>query len=315
MATILVNYGVPPEGFRILKEAGHQILMPPSLEEYPREELLRLLPACDALVAAKAVDAEMIRTATRLKLIANYGAGYDSVDIAAAAARGIPVTNIPETVTEATAELAFGLMLAVCRRIGELNTHLREEPPETIFGLGRNMGRSLRGMTLGIIGAGRIGSRMAEMARAFGMRVIGYSRRGADPSVMEPVSLEEVLTRSDVVSLHCPLTPETRGLMDRERIAMMKPGAVLINTARGPVVDEDALCEALESGRLSGAGLDVYADEPHISPRILALKQAVLMPHMGTNTLQTRDIMAEACSRQILDLLAGRRPEHIVNGV
>lgn len=313
MATILITYGLPDEGFRALKE--HKILMPPPLTAYTKAEMMQLLPECDAVVAGNAMDADMIRCAKKLKIIANYGAGYDSVDVAEAARQGIPVTNIPATVTESTAEAAFALMLAVCRRVGEMTLRMRQETPETLFGMGRFMGLNLKGMTLGILGAGRIGGRMAEMGKAFGMNVIGYSRRGADPAVMEPVSFDELIARSDVLSVHCPLNDASRGLINADVLAKMKKGSILVNTARGAVVDTDALCDAVESGHLFGAGLDVYPNEPHVPERLLTMPNIVLTPHVGSNTNQTRCIMAEACSKQILDVLAGKRPENIVNGL
>lgn len=313
MSRIVVTHGIPDEGLCLL--AGHEVIIPPPLTAFSRAELTHLLADADAVLACGAIDAEMLRGASRLKIVANYGAGYDSVDVAAAAACGVPVTNIPEQTADATAELAAGLMLAVSRRIGEMTLRLRREAPETLFGVGREMGRTLRGMTLGILGVGRIGGRMGEIGKALGMRVIGYSRRGADPAVAEPVSFHELLAQSDVLSVHCPLTPATRGLVGAEAIARMKPGAILINTARGGVVDTDALVAALKAGRLSGAGLDVYPDEPHVPACLLELDNVVLTPHVGTNTAQTRCQMAEACCRQILDALAGRRPANIVNGL
>lgn len=313
MAVILITHGVPAEGFSLLE--GHEIIMPAPLCAYTMEELGALIPRADAVVAGGKLPGDIIRKGQRLQIIANYGAGYDGVDVCTAAECGVPVTNIPDTVTQDTAELAIGLMLSVSRRIGEMTLRLRREPSETLFGMGRYMGRSLRGRTLGIVGCGRIGSRTAQLAKALGMRVIGYSRRGADPSVAEPVSFDTLLREADVVSLHCPLTDETRGLMGEDAFAMMKPGAMLINTARGAVVDTDALVAALESGRLSGAGLDVFPDEPRVPQRLLAMNNVVCTPHVGTNTVQTRCEMAQACSQQILDVLAGRRPENIVNGL
>jgi len=313
MATILITHGIPAEGFSLL--AGHKIIMPEPLAAYSMEELMALIPQADAVVAGGKLPGDVIRQGAKLKIIANYGAGYDGVDVATAAACGVPVTNIPDTVTRDTAELAIGLMLAVSRRIGEMNLRLRREAPETLFGMGRHMGRSLRGQTLGIVGCGRIGRCTARMASALGMRVLGYSRSGADASVCEPTDLSTLLREADVVSLHCPLTPDTRGLMNAEAFSQMKPGAMLINTARGAVVDTQALLDALDSGRLSGAGLDVYPDEPHIPVALLSRDNVVCTPHTGTNTQQTRYEMAQACSRQILDVLNGKRPENIVNGL
>ncbi|MBQ8201703.1 MAG: hypothetical protein IJZ74_08050 [Clostridia bacterium] len=313
MATILVTHGVPAEGFHVLN--GHDIIMPAPLEAYTMEELCGLIPQADAVVAGGKLPAEVIRRGSRLRIIANYGAGYDGVDIRAAAECGVPVTNIPDTVTHDTAELAIGLMLSVSRRIGEMNLRLRSEASNTLFGMGRYMGSSLRGRTLGIVGCGRIGSCTAQMAKALGMRVIGYSRRGVDPSVAQPVTLKELLTAADVVSLHCPLTEETRGMIGREAFAWMKPGAILINTSRGAVVDHEAMLDSLKNGRLAGAGLDVYPNEPSVPEELLTLNNVVCTPHIGTNTHQTRNEMAEACSRQILDALAGKRPDNIVNGL
>jgi len=313
MATILVTHGIPAKGFAALE--GHEIIIPKPLAAYTMEELKELIPQADAVVAGGKLPGDVIRLGKRLKIIANYGAGYDGVDVRAAAECGVPVTNIPDTVTHDTAELAIGLMLAVSRRIGEMNLRLRSEASQTLFGMGRYMGHSLRGQTLGVVGCGRIGCCAARMASALGMRVLGYSRRGADPAVCQPVDLDTLLAEADVVSLHCPLTEDTRGLMNREAFAKMKPGAILVNTARGAVVDTEALLEALDSGHLRGAGIDVYPNEPSIPEALLTRNNVVCTPHIGTNTVQTRDEMAAACSQQILDALAGRRPMNIVNGL
>ena len=313
MATILITHGIPTAGLEGL--AAHRIIMPAPLAAYSMEELQELIPQADAVIAGGKLPAEVIRAGKRLKIIANYGAGYDSVDIAAAAECGIPVTNIPDTVTDATAELAIGLMLAVSRRIGEMNLRLRREASAGLFGMGRYMGSTLQGRTLGIIGYGRIGRRVGQIARALGMRVVACSRRGVSDEGVENASLEELLSRGDVLSLHCPLTEQTRHLLDREAFGKMKPGAMLINTARGGIVDHDALAEALRSGKLAGAGLDVYPQEPSIPEALLAMDNVVCTPHVGANTAQTREAMAEACAAQILDALAGRRPVNIVNGL
>lgn len=313
MATILVTHGLPRAGLDMLN--GHTVIIPEGLSAFTKAELMQLIPEADAVIAGGKLDGETIRAGKKLRFIANYGAGYDGVDIAAAAECGVPVANIPEQVTDSTAELAIGLMIAASRRIGEMTLRMRQEPSEALFGMGRHMGRNLSGQTLGILGMGRIGGRVAVMARALGMQVIGYSRRGADASLAEPVGLEELLARADVLSLNCPLTAETRGMVDADFIARMKPGAILINTARGGVVDHDALADALESGQLFAAGLDVYPDEPHVPQRLLTLPQCVMTPHVGTNAAETRAAMLRANCQQILDVLAGKRPEHIVNGL
>lgn len=288
MATILVTHGIPAEGFSLL--SGEKIVIPKPLMQFSMDELAALIPAADAVVACGALPGEIIRRGRKLRIIAGYGAGYDGVDVRAAAECGIPVTNLPDTVTDSTAELAIGLMLAVSRRIGENSLRAREEAPENLFGMGRSMGRSLRGQTLGLLGCGRIGKRTAEIAAALGMRCIGYSRHGVNHPQVESMTLPELLAR-------------------------MKQGSILINTARGAIVDCDALADTLESGHLRGAGLDVYPDEPHIPPRLIALPQVVLTPHIGTNTQETRQRMAEGCARQIADALAGKRPAHVVNGI
>ena len=313
MATILITHGIPTEGLARLK--GHEIIIPAPLAAYSMDELMHLIPRADAVIAGGKLPGDVIRAGKKLRIIANYGAGYDGVDTAAAAQCGIPVTNIPNTVTDATAELAIGLMLAVSRRIGEMNLRLRRENPATLFGMGRHMGATLHGRTLGIIGCGRIGSRTAEMARALGMRVIAYSRHGVPADVAESMPLAELLANADVVSLHCPLTDETRGMIGAETFAAMKPGAILINTARGAIVDHAALTDALRSGHLFGAGLDVFPEEPQIPAELLTMNNVVCTPHIGTNTAETRAQMADACAQQILDALAGKRPAHIVNGI
>lgn len=313
MATILITHGIPTAGLELL--SGHEIIIPAPLTAFTMEELMALIPKADAVIAGGKLPGDVIRAGEKLRIIANYGAGYDGVDIAVAAACGVPVTNIPETVTDATAELAIGLMLAVSRRIGEMNLRLRREDSVNLFGMGRYMGNTLHGRTLGIIGCGRIGGRVAEMAKALGMRVLAYSRRPVPAHVAEYTDLPTLLAKADVISLHCPSTPETRHLLDAAAFAQMKDGALLINTARGAVVDHDALADALRSGKLAGAGLDVFPEEPRIPAELLAMDNVVCTPHVGSNTAQTRADMAAACARQILDALTGKRPENIVNGI
>lgn len=313
MAKILITHGIPTAGLETLED--HDIIMPAPLGAYSIDELRTLIPQADAVLAGGKLPGDVIRAGKKLRIIANYGAGYDSVDIAAAAECGVPVTNIPDTVTNATAELAIGLMLAVSRRIGEMNLRLRHEDSATLFGMGRFMGNTLQGSTLGIIGCGRIGARVAQIAKALGMRVIAHSRHPVSSEVAENCTLQTLLATADVISLHCPSTPETRHLLDAAAFAAMKPGAMVINTARGAVVDHAALVDALQSGKLAGAGLDVFPEEPRIPVELLAMDNVVCTPHVGSNTACTRAAMAAACARQILDALAGKRPENIVNGL
>lgn len=313
MATILITHGIPTAGLEALQ--GHRIIMPAPLEAYSMEELQTLIPDADAVIAGGKLPGDVIRAGGKLRIIANYGAGYDSVDIAAAAECGVPVTNIPDSVTNATAELAIGLMLAVSRRIGEMNLRLRREDSAALFGMGRYMGSTLEGRTLGIIGCGRIGKRVAVVAKALGMRVLVHSRHVVPEEYGENADLSALLGASDVISLHCPSTPETRHLLDAAAFAAMKQGAMVINTARGAVIDHAAMLDALRSGKLSGVGLDVYPNEPSIPSELLTMDNVVCTPHVGANTAQTRAGMAEACANQILDALAGKRPGNIVNGI
>lgn len=316
MAEIIVTYGVPAEGFQALKEAGHTLHIAPAGTRYPQDELLALLPNASAVVACKGFGRELIEAAKQLRIIVCYGAGYDSIDIAAATQRGVLVANTPDSVTAPTAELAIAHLMALARRIPELNAKVRSVPPEELFVIGRNMGVSLDGSVLGIVGMGRIGGKVADFGRLMGMRVLYTSRTPKperDALGDRRVPLEELMAQSDFISLHCPLTPETRGLISRERLALMKPSAFLINTARGPVVDEEALLDALRQRRIAGAALDVYTGEPNVNPAFFPLDNVILTPHVGSNTRQTRRRMAEAASERILDALAGRTPANVLN--
>jgi glyoxylate reductase len=315
MAKILVTHGVPMERFGVLRP--HVVLFPKPGKAFSREELLSLLPSCDAVVSCGALDAELLAACIHVKLIVCYGAGYDSIDLKAATALGIPVGNIPDSVTEATAQLAITLMLSLTRRVCEMDQLLREKKnTRKLFAMGRTMGVSLEGLTLGVVGMGRIGARVAELARALRMRVV-YHNRSIKPYAVagnaRRLPLGELLRVSDVVTLHCPLTPESKGMIGVEEFKLMKPTAFFINTARGKLVDELALTEALEQGRLMGAGLDVFTAEPEVSERLKALPNVVLTPHIGSNTLYTRSRMAEQCSERILTALAGRKPDNLLN--
>lgn len=314
MAKIVITYGVPSDGFRALHE--HDVHIPPQGEAFSRQELLQLLPDADAVLACKAFDRELIEAAKKLKLIVCYGAGYDAIDVAAATEHGIMVANTPDCVTAPTAELAISHMMALARRLNELNTRVRTMKPEDLFVMGRYMGTSLDGATLGIVGMGRIGAKVADFGRLMGMRIL-YTARTPKPERDqlgdEHVSLDDLMAHSDFVSLHCPHTPETHGMISRNMIALMKPSAFLINTARGPVLDEEALIEALQHNRIAGAGIDVYIGEPHANPAFFKLDNVILTPHVGSNTLHARNQMAEAASRRILDVLDGKLPENLLN--
>jgi glyoxylate reductase len=284
---------------------GHvDLTMPGPGEHMARASLLEHAASADALISVVTdrVDDELLAAAPRLRIVANHAVGLDNVDIAACTRRRVAVANTPDVLTAATADLAFALILAAARRLGEAEALLRSGR-WTGWAPDQLLGADLAGRTLGIIGYGRIGRAVAARAVGFEMTVV-HAR---------PMPVDELLEQADVVSLHCPLTAETRGLIGRERLARMKRGAILVNTARGPLVDEDALADALESGHLGAAGLDVYVDEPRVPARLLAAPSAVLLPHLGSATHRTRSRMAELCARAVAGVLAGERPPNVVN--
>jgi glyoxylate reductase len=256
------------------------------------------------------VNEEVLEAGKKLKIVANYGVGVDNIDREAAAARGIVITNTPNVLTDATADLTMALLLALARRLVEGDRMVRTGgfagwAPDLLLGF------DLKGKTLGIVGPGRIGRAVTRRARAFGMTVIAHGRSPrdeADPDDPPRVSFEDLLRRSDVVSLHLPLNEETRGLFGRETFARMKPGSVLLNTARGPLVSEMALLRALDEGSLAGAGLDVFENEPAIAPGLLDDDRVVLMPHAGSATLETRREMARMVVEDVRRVLTGDKP-------
>lgn len=314
--TVLISHEIPLDGMERLKD-GARLIYPEGKGAFSDQELMEYLPLADAMICAGHLRGEMLKQAPGLKIIVCYGAGYEKIDLKAASARRIPVANIPDSTAQATAELAMGLMLSVRRKIARLDRDMRgSERLNGLFEMGRDMGNTLEGACLGIIGMGHIGRKLKDMARAMGMKVSYYNRRPLPPALSDLAAyrpLEELLAESDVVSIHCPLNQDSALLINAERLTLMKPGAVLINTARGGVVDMEALIEALSTGRLMGAGLDVYPDEPHVDGRLLKLPNVVLTPHIGANTVETRVKMAQACQARILDAMAGRRPANVVN--
>jgi len=271
------------------------------------EALAAAVTDADAIVGTPPVriTAAVLAAAPRLKVVANCAVGTDNVDLEACRARGIVVTNTPGVLTDATADLAFALILALARRLREAEALARSgrwdgwKPTELL-------GISLAGKTLGVYGLGRIGAAVARRAEAFGMAVFGMVDGDGEDVFLR------LLEASDVVTIHVPLTPATRGRFGRAELARMKPGALLVNTARGPVVDGDALVEALESGRLGGAGLDVYPEEPRIDPRLLSRDDVVLLPHVGSATVETRLAMARTACEEAVRVLSGAPPVHRV---
>ncbi|MBS1120908.1 MAG: D-isomer specific 2-hydroxyacid dehydrogenase, NAD-binding protein [Deltaproteobacteria bacterium] len=258
------------------------------------------------------IDAAVLERAPGLRVIANCAVGIDNIDLAAATASGIAVTNTPDVLTEATAELAFALMLAAARRLGE-GERLVRSGAWGGWALDQLLGVQLYGKTLGIVGFGRIGQALARRALGFGMEVLYADPHDVLGSPARRVPLDEVFARADALSLHCPLTAETYHVVDARRLALMKPTALLVNTARGDCVDEAALIDALTAGRLAGAGLDVYTNEPRIDPRLLSCPRLVLAPHIGSATTEARTQMAQLCADAVIAVLSGRRPPNLVN--
>ena len=275
-------------------------------------ELAAHVPGVDALICLvdDAVTGVVIQAADRLKIIASYAVGVDQIDRAAAASRGIVVTNTPNVLTDATADLTMALLLSLTRRIVE-GDRLVRTGGFAGWAPGLLLGRDLKGKVFGVVGPGRIGKAVARRAKAFGMTVIAFGRsprHEGDPDDPPRVSFDELLRRSDVVSIHLPLTEDTRRLFDAATFAKMKPGSLLINTARGPIVDEMALTLALDSGSLAGAGLDVYENEPKISLALLTDDRVVLMPHAGSATVETRREMARMVVEDVRRVLSGEKP-------
>jgi len=275
----------------------------------PRDELLASVAGCDGLMTmlTDRVDDELIDAAgPQLRVIANFAVGFDNVDLPACTRRAVLVSNTPDVLTEATAELTMALVLALVRRVAEGDRLIRRRE-SWIWAPNMMLGRGLAGLALGLVGYGRIGRRVAELAKAFGMDVAWTSRTGGIP-------LPELLATADVVSLHLPLNEETRHVIDARALALMKPTALLVNTSRGPIVDEAALARALAESRIAGAALDVFEREPEVTDELLALENVVLVPHLGSATLETREAMGMLCVEALRAvLLEGRVPANALN--
>ncbi len=304
-----------PERVRAELEASFAVSLHDSERPPGRAELLAGCAGAAGLVTmlTDRVDDELLDAAgPKLRVVANYAVGYDNVDVAACARRGVLVANTPDVLTDATAELTIALVLDLLRRVAEGDRFLRAGRP-WVWAPTFMLGRSLRGRTLGIVGLGRIGRRVGELAEALGMRVVYASRSQRDGVSWPRLPFEELLARADVVSLHCPLTEETRHLVDAAALRRMRPDAVLVNTTRGPVVDEAALAEALASGVIAGAALDVFEREPEVHPALLGLENVLLVPHLGSATEEAREAMGLLCVEALRAvLLDGRRPANAV---
>jgi glyoxylate reductase len=275
----------------------------------PRDELLDRIRGKDALVSmlTEQVDRQLIDAADSLKIVANVAVGYNNIDVRYAAARGVIVTNTPDVLTAAMADFTWALILAITRRLAEGDRLVRAGGWKG-WGFDFMLGSELRGKQLGLVGLGRIARAVAEKAPAFGMSVAYTTRRDTTLPDAQVLSLDRLLNTSDVVSIHVPLSAETRHLIDRRALARMKRSAYLVNTSRGPVLDEEALAWALQQRLLAGAALDVYEHEPVVHPDLLSLENVLLVPHLGSGTIETRTAMAQLAVDNVVAVLSGRAP-------
>lgn len=273
------------------------------------EELRRRIAGKDALVCmlTERIDAALLDAADALKVVANVAVGYNNIDVAQARAHGVIVTNTPDVLTDSMADFTWALMLAISRRLAEGDRLVRRGEWQG-WGFDFMLGAEMRGKRLGIVGFGRIGRAVAARAAAFGVHVAFAGRRTIDVPGAEALSLDHLLNSSDFVSLHVPLGPDTHHLIDRKALARMKRSAYLINTARGPVVDEAALAWALRERLIAGAALDVYEQEPAVHPDLLGLENVLLVPHLGSATTETRTAMADLAVRNVVAVLTGQHP-------
>jgi glyoxylate reductase len=321
MATIIVSAPLPGTALDRLRTGGHQVIVGEDPCGMGRDGLLAQLrahPETEALICllSDRVDGELLDAGRRMRVVANCAVGTDNLDLEALRGRNIVATNTPGVLTDATADLTFALILDACRNVSAGDRLVRSGQwrgwsPTLLLGM------RVTGATLGLIGFGRIGKAGAARARGFGMRVLYNDTRPADPAVEHELGaafapIDRLLGSADIVSLHCPLTPQTRGILDRARLLSMRPGAVLVNTARGACVDEVALAELLRSGHLGAAALDVYAHEPGCPSALIELPNVVLAPHIGSADRPTRETMAEMCVQSVMAVLVAKQPQHRV---
>ncbi|MFO7951428.1 MAG: D-glycerate dehydrogenase [Bacillota bacterium] len=319
MPKVLITRQIPEKGMQILKESDIECDLRETGRPLARKELLEAVRDADAIIPMlyDRVDPELLDQASRLKIAANLAVGTDNIDIPACTERGVAVTNTPGVLTEATAEITFALILAAARHIVPADGYMRKghfngwDP--MLF-----VGAELSGKTLGIIGLGRIGQAVARRALGFGMRIIYYNRSRLPGELAESLtatcrSLDQVIQEADFLTLHLPYYPEVHYLINKERLAMMKPGAYLINTARGAHIDEKGLVEHLKAGKIAGAALDVYEHEPTMAPGLADLDNVTILPHLGSATDKARSAMAAIAAQSVADIFTGKMPEHILN--
>jgi glyoxylate reductase len=323
---ILVPWAMPKRGRNVLEKSKAVVcyLHGPRGELPALKELIQAVRQADVLSprGTQPVPKEVILSNPNLLGIANFGVGYDNIDVATATKLGIPITNTPGVLSETTADLAWALLMATARKVPQAHNYTlsgewKGAGGKSFMGQDIGPGGSNKPKTLGIIGFGRIGQAVMRRSRGFKMRVVAY-----DPLMKEAIEkrrgveyreLDQLLKESDFVTLHCPLTRETHHLIGKREFDLMKPTAILINTSRGPVLDEKALVTALKKGRIAGAGLDVYEKEPKLTPGLLNLENVVLLPHIGSATQDTREQMAVVAARNAVALAGGKRPPNMVN--
>lgn len=317
---VFVTREILPEGLKLLQDNFEVDLWtdyaPPS-----KEIIKEHIKDADAILTmlSDKIDAEIINSAPKLKIIAQLAVGFDNIDLKTAEARGIYVTNTPDVLTDASADFSFAQMLAISRRVVEADRYVREGKWKVAWHPSMMLGGSLRGATLGIVGAGRIGQAMARRGRGFDMKILYFSRSAKPDFEKEMgakrVDLDTLLKESDYVSLHVPLTDKTRGMINADKLALMKKTAYLISNARGPVIDEKALYNALKSHRIAGAALDVFNVEPTPADNpLLELDNIVVAPHISSGSTETRAKMSVMTASDIVKALTGQRPENIVVG-
>lgn len=322
--TVAVTRSIPEAGLELLRDAsdvGELRIWPAELPPGP-DELSELLHGCDGAVTllSDQVDADLFDREPQLRVVSNFAVGLDNIDVTAATARNVAVCNTPDVLTHATADCAFALLMASARRIVEAADYVRAGNWRT-WGPQLLLGQDLYGRTLGIVGPGRIGTEVARRGSGFGMRLLGWSRSGelGDDAValgMSAVELDVLLAESDFISLHVPLSDETRHLIGERELGLMKRSAILVNTARGPVIDQAALVRALAAGTIAGAGLDVTDPEPLAADHPLVREpRAIVVPHIGSATVSARDEMARLAASGVLSALRGERPANQVNEV
>lgn len=312
MKRLAITRALPIDPVTITGDDIELVVFPHDRPPTP-DELAALARGADGLVTllSDRIDGPFLDACPSVRVIANVAVGFDNVDVAAARARGVVVTNTPDVLTDATTELTLALILATARRLGEAERLLRRGDfrhwsPTMLLGMG------LSGKTLGIVGLGRIGRAVARLGAAIGMRPIAATRTAPSDPIVPCVPLAQLLATADVVSLHAPASPETRHLIGAAELAAMKRGALLVNTARGTLVDEAALVRALETGHLGGAGLDVFEEEPRVHPGLLSREDVVLLPHIGSATREARAAMATLALRDAVAVVEGRAPLHRV---